>query len=198
MARIPKINHDETQAATRRQLLDAAAVEFAHKGFSAANINAISRAAGYAKGTVYNYFPSKLALMLALIAEAGAAHVQFISERVRQVGHPAERLVHFYDAGFQFVAEHPGQARFLITTLYSPDTELQAAMYAAYQPLFQLVAQEILFPGITQGLFRPADPAATANLVMTIYLGTGSHVDPQGKPFMDPRQVSDFVLRGLA
>ncbi len=197
MARIPKIKQVQTQAATRQRLLKAAVVEFAYKGYSEANINAISTAAGFAKGTIYNYFPSKQALVLALIAETGGSHMQYVAEQVRQESDPVQRLVRFFESGFRFVEDHPDQARFLITTLYSADRELQEAMAQAYQPMFRLVAQEILEPGIKHSIFRPMDLMPTANLVMTIYLGTGSHVDRQGKVYMDPHQVSDFVLRSL-
>ena len=197
MARISKREREETMSITRRLLIESALVEFARKGFGEANINQISVSAGFSKGTVYNYFPSKQALVLTLIAEAGAEHVAYISDRVRAASDPAERLVRFYQAGFQFVEEHPDQARFLLTLLYSPGAELQAAMYNAYQPMFQLVAQDILAAGVAQGIFRAVDLPATTNLLMTIYLGTGSHVDEQGKVFMDPRQVADFALHAL-
>lgn len=172
-------------------------MEFASKGFAEANINHISEAAGFSKGTVYNYFTSKQALMLALIGEAGGAHVRYITEQVRELSDPPQRLARFFEAGFRFVEEHPDQARFLITTLYSPGVELQEAMYQAYRPMFALVAQEIIAPGVEQGLFRPVDPLATANLLMTLYLGTGSHVDQQGRVYMDPHQVADFALNAL-
>jgi AcrR family transcriptional regulator len=197
LARIPKTDREETLKATRQRLLEAAAVEFAHKGFAEANINHISQAAGFSKGTVYNYFPSKQSLMLALVAEAGAAHFEYIAGPVREVSGPVERLVRFYEAGFRYVEEFPAQARFLITTLYGPEAELQATMFYTYRPMFLLVAHEILTPGIEQGLFRAVDPLATSDLVMTIYLGTGSHVDAHGKVFMDPLQVADFVLHAL-
>jgi AcrR family transcriptional regulator len=197
MPRFPENSREETLNATRQRLLDAATVEFAQKGFAEANINHISLAAGFSKGTVYNYFPSKQALMLALIAEAGGAHVAYVVDRVRELSEPAQRLVRFYEAGFAFIEEHPTRARFLITTLYSPGIELQQAMFQAYQPMFGLVAQEILAPGIAQGLFRVVDLAATTNLLMTIYLGTGSNVDSHGKVFMDPHQVADFTLHAL-
>ena len=197
MARIPKTEREQALHAARQRLLDAAAVEFAHKGFAEANINHISEAAGFAKGTIYNYFPSKQALLFELIKEAGASHVQFIAERVRQENNPEQRLFCFFEAGFKFVEEYPIRARFLITTLYSPGIKVQEAMYQAYQPMFHLVAQEIVAPGIELGLFRPSNPLATANMLMTLYLGSGSHVDEQGKVYMDPRQVADFALNGL-
>jgi AcrR family transcriptional regulator len=57
---------------TRARLLTAAAAEFARAGFERASVDAISLAAGYAKGTIYNYFPSKEDLFLAVVEEASA------------------------------------------------------------------------------------------------------------------------------
>jgi AcrR family transcriptional regulator len=62
----------EVKETTRARLLAAAAQEFARAGFERANIDAISLAAGYAKGTIYNYFPSKEELFLAVVEEASA------------------------------------------------------------------------------------------------------------------------------
>jgi AcrR family transcriptional regulator len=60
----------EVKKATRARLLMAAAEEFARTGFERANVDAISLAAGYSKGTIYNYFPSKEELFLAVVEEA--------------------------------------------------------------------------------------------------------------------------------
>ncbi|RPJ38571.1 MAG: TetR/AcrR family transcriptional regulator [Chloroflexi bacterium] len=197
MARIPKTERDEVLSATRQQLLDAAVVEFARNGFTRANINHISEAAGYSKGTIYNYFPSKQALMLALIGESSAKHFQYIADQVRQASDPAQRLARFYEAGFRFIEENPAHARFLITTLFSSGADLQAAMYFSYQPMFQFVAQEIVAPGVEQGVFRAVNPVDTATLLMTLYLGTGSNTDKDGKVYLDPRQVAEFALSAL-
>jgi AcrR family transcriptional regulator len=62
----------ETKQATRARLLAAAAEEFGRVGLARANVDAISLAAGYAKGTIYNYFPSKEDLFLAVVEEAVA------------------------------------------------------------------------------------------------------------------------------
>jgi len=48
---------------TRQLLLQAATEVFARDGYEKANINRISKTAGFAKGTIYNYFESKRALM---------------------------------------------------------------------------------------------------------------------------------------
>ena len=62
----------DVKQTTRVRLLAAAAQEFARAGFERANVDGVSLAAGYAKGTIYNYFPSKNELFLAVVEEASA------------------------------------------------------------------------------------------------------------------------------
>src|SRR5215204_308273 len=62
----------QTKQATRARLLAAAAEEFGRVGLARANVDAISLAAGFAKGTIYNYFPSKEELFLTVVEEAVA------------------------------------------------------------------------------------------------------------------------------
>lgn len=53
----------------REQILDAAVDVFGQKGFAAANVADIAKAAGVAKGTIYLYFESKEAVFTTLMAE---------------------------------------------------------------------------------------------------------------------------------
>jgi AcrR family transcriptional regulator len=182
---------------TRQRLLAAATEEFARQGYESANINAISRAAGFAKGTVYNYFASKRALMLAIIDQTASTHLAFIRGPVESEKDPGRRLLRFFEAGFAFVTSHLAPARVMINTLYGPDVEFKQHMYQAYQPMFQLVSRDILAPGIARGEFRPLDADATATLLMTIYLGTASQVDAEGRIWLDPGQVADFAWHAL-
>ena len=59
-------------------------------------------------------------------------------------------------------------------------------MWQGYQPMHQLIIDDILAPGMEQGVFRPADPAPTTGLLMTLYLGIGSTVDEQGSSLLTP------------
>jgi len=197
MARYKESERKNVLSKTRRLLLEAAAAEFAREGYHGANINRISTAAGFAKGTVYNHFPSKKALLLALIEDIAGNHYDFIAERVGQEDDPAGRLEQFFAAGFAFVVTYPTHARVMINTIYGPETEFKMVAYQAYQPLFQLVGSEILGAGMAQDIFRPVDAGATAGLLMTIYLGTASQVDEEGNPWMDPQQVADFAQHAL-
>jgi len=75
MPRHKDAEREQVMSQTRQLLLEAAAEEFAREGYAGANINRISRAAGFAKGTIYNYFSSKRALMLALIDAIAETHL---------------------------------------------------------------------------------------------------------------------------
>jgi AcrR family transcriptional regulator len=197
---MPRYSQDQREKAlseTRQRLLQAAMDEFAHQGYTRANINRISESAGLAKGTVYNYFSSKQALMLTLIAEVGKSHLDFIAGQICQEIDAAKRLERFYSAGFAFVEDHPVEARFLITTLYGAETEFKQAMFLAYRPMFKLVGEEILAVGIAQGIFRSLDVPRTAALLMTIYLGTSSNVDEHDRVFLKANEVTEFVLNSM-
>ena len=197
MARIKQADHEKNTQQTRQRLLDAAAAEFAKAGFLGANINTISLAAGYAKGTVYNYFPSKRALLLALIDDAAQQHREFMISRVNVERDPARRLELFLEAGFEFVRLHLPQARVLFNTINGADEPLKAYVFESYQPLFKYLSDEILAPGIAQGIFRPFEPASMATLLMTVYLGTASQRNLKGEAWLDPQQVAALVLDGV-
>ena len=197
MVRIKQAQREQILTHTRLRLLEAAADEFARAGYPGANINTISTTAGYAKGTVYNYFPSKQALLLALIDTTAQQHLDFIVSQVRPESDPARRLELFFKAGFEFVIHCLPQTQVVFNTLNSPDEQFKVYVGKAYQPIFQFVSDEILTPGIVQGVFRPVETTSMAMLLMTIYLGTASQHDLQGRPWLDPVQVAALVLNGL-
>lgn len=63
-----RLTRAETRARTREQLLDAAALVFARKGFAGASVEEIAESAGYSTGALYSNFESKEQLFLELLA----------------------------------------------------------------------------------------------------------------------------------
>lgn len=187
----------EIMSETRLLLLDAATAEFAREGYHGANINRISRAAGFAKGTIYNYFPSKRALMLALVDEIAASHHEFVAGQVQQEEDPARRLLRFFEAGADWIIGHLAQGKVMLTLLNGTDPEFKGRMWQGYQPMHRLLIEDVLVPGMERGLFRQLDPGATAGLLMTIYLGVGSTVDEEGRSWLAPAWIAEFVLASL-
>jgi AcrR family transcriptional regulator len=64
-----RLTRRERQEQTRREILDAAAAEFAQRGFRVASLADIADRAGYTIGAVYSNFASKDALFHALMAD---------------------------------------------------------------------------------------------------------------------------------
>jgi AcrR family transcriptional regulator len=197
MPRHKDTERDKVMSETRRMLLEAATAEFAREGYNGANINRISRSAGFAKGTIYNYFPSKRALMLALIDLIAASHHQYMVEQVQQEEDPVGRLQRFFEAGLEWIVHNLSQGRVMLTMLNGPDAEFKLRMWQGYQPMHQLLIADILVPGMELGLFRQLDPAATAGLLMTLYLGIGAAVNEEGRSQLSADWIAGFVLEGL-
>lgn len=197
MARYKKEERDRIFKDTRQVLLAASAEEFALHGYAGANINHISLAAGLGKGTIYNYFESKRALMLALIDEIAVNHFELIADQVSRESDVVRRLERFFEAGFDWVTNHLAQTKVIFFTLNGPEMEFKHYMYQGYQPMLQLVGKDILAAGMEQGIFRQMEAESTAGLILTIYLGSISYIDEHGRLWMTSSQVADFVINAL-
>ena len=197
MPRYSESRRTEIRTQTRRLLLQAAIEAFARDGYEKANINDISLAAGFAKGTVYNYFESKRALMEATIRETADTHVKYIATRVLLDDDAIRRLERFFDAGWSAVSEYLPQLRTLVHTLYGADQDLKQELWQVYQPMHRLIAEDIISFGIEQGVFRSVDVGFNASLIMNLYLGIASHANDEGRIWAGPSQVAGFVLAAL-
>lgn len=79
-------SRQETQAATRRALLDAAAAVFAEAGFHAATIEAITERAGFTRGAFYANFADKSDLFLTVLEELTQHELADIDARLADAG----------------------------------------------------------------------------------------------------------------
>jgi AcrR family transcriptional regulator len=142
---------EQARSNNRARLLEAAAVAFARHGLYRANINEISLAAGLAKGTVYNYFPSKEALFLAVVEEgcAWAAAADGVGAEVPT----RERLRAAMAADLAWAIQHEPFARVLVRELFAGDDAFYRRMVAAGAPFTEHVGQ-ILRDGVVHGEVR--------------------------------------------
>lgn len=73
---------------TRRRILDAAARVFAEHGYGAGTTNRIAAAAGLSIGSLYQYFPNKDAILLALVNEHVDRGIVALADRLGGAGAP--------------------------------------------------------------------------------------------------------------
>ena len=124
---------------TRSRLLESAAREFAEFGVERANIDRVSIGAGFAKGTIYNYFASKEALFGAVVESACEAAVEHA--RPRASGSPRERIVAVLDSFVTWAAANESFARVLVRECLGATPGLQGALVGAEQPLVGALTQ---------------------------------------------------------
>src|SRR3954466_14879316 len=103
-ARLPR-------SARRKQLLAAAQEVFVANGYHAAALDDIAERAGVSKPVLYQHFPGKLELYLALLDQ----HVEVLGEQVRKALHATDdnrqRVDGCIAAYFDFVADPGGAFR---------------------------------------------------------------------------------------
>ena len=101
-ARLPK-------PARRRQLLGAAQEVFVAQGYHAAAMDEIAERAGVSKPVLYQHFPGKLELYLALLEESAQALTETVRGALASTSDNKQRVTATFTAFFDFVAS-TGQA----------------------------------------------------------------------------------------
>jgi AcrR family transcriptional regulator len=105
---------------TRQRIVAAAVEHFKEWGFEAATTREIARRAGIAAGTLFNYFPSKEAIVSALAAESlGGADDDFL-KRKRPEASLQEDLFLYIAAGLRRLKRHRAYVHILIQGALSP------------------------------------------------------------------------------
>jgi AcrR family transcriptional regulator len=125
----------EKKEATRARLLVAAAEEFGRVGLERASIDAISVAAGYAKGTIYNYFASKAELFLAVVEEASGRAAAAAAAAAPPEAPARERLRVAIAAFCAWADTHEAFARVLVRECLMGTPTLHARVIDAEAPL---------------------------------------------------------------
>ncbi len=153
----------DAREATRAKLLAAAAEEFGRAGLERASVDAISLAAGYGKGTIYNYFPSKEELFLAVVQEASA---QVGSPAPAPHGAPARERLRAVLARFcAWAGRHDALARVLVRECLMGTPGLYPQVIGAEWPLTGDL-EEIVRDGAVHGELRADVPAEVLALAI--------------------------------
>ncbi|WP_227012660.1 MULTISPECIES: TetR/AcrR family transcriptional regulator [unclassified Pseudonocardia] len=126
---VPRVKRDEV----RSRLLDAAAEVFAQRGYAAARLDEIARAAGFTKGAVYSNFASKHALLAELIEQRVSAHLATSAAELQARDRPGRALEDIAEVFADGIVAGPTWARLLV----------EIAQQAAYDPEVRAVYTEV-------------------------------------------------------
>src|SRR6187551_1934828 len=109
----------------RIQLLDAASEVFAAKGYHAAAMDDIADVAGVSKPVLYQHFPSKLDLYLALLDQSCDRLAEVVEDALASTEENADRVIATVAAFYEFVSSTSGEFRFIFESDLTGDGAVQ-------------------------------------------------------------------------
>ena len=133
------------RSARRQQLLAAAQEVFGAHGYHAAAMDDIAEHAGVSKPVLYQHFPGKLELYLALIDTQAEALTKAVTEALARTNDNRERIHGVLSAYFGFVDrdDHDGAFRLIFETDLNNDPAVRARVERVTQQTMEAVADVV-------------------------------------------------------
>ncbi|MCI0404172.1 MAG: TetR/AcrR family transcriptional regulator [Acidobacteria bacterium] len=159
------------KAELRQRLLRAALDLFARQGFFPTTIEQITEAADVAKGTFFNYFPSK-EHVLGGFGDGQLARIEAARAEARAGRRPAKEILHRL---MHALAEQPGRSQALVRSLMVANLSSEAVRKVFRRKLMQGRRRlaEIIAYGQRRGeITRRRRPIELARLFQQVMLGT--------------------------
>ncbi|MGC8782617.1 MAG: TetR/AcrR family transcriptional regulator [Anaerolineae bacterium] len=182
------------------EILLAAERVFSRRGYDRATTREIAAEAGVSEGTLYNYFPGKRAILLALINRINESWLRDIEQI--QADTPEEAIAQFIARRLRFVREHPTTILTLQQALLDPEVgqHLDAAVRRGQGRLI-----ERLRDLAAHGALRPVDPfvaeEAIAGMITGLAIGVELAAAGRQHESLPPeelaRRLADVLMNGL-
>ncbi len=148
--------------ARRGDLLAAATRLFAERGYAAAGMDQIARAAGTSKGGLYFHFPTKQALLAAVIGRAADLLRKRVAAAMIAAGDdPVARSEAALAALFRTLAKHRPLGRVLAAESVAAGPDVRERVERIEDEFVALIAAE-LRRALDLGLTAPLDPELAA------------------------------------
>ena len=127
----------------RLQLLDVAGQVFADKGYHNAAMDDIAVAAGVSKPVLYQHFPSKLELYLALVERASQEIVELVRAAIVGTTNNSERVSAAFASFYDFVAQAGKSFRFVFESDLIGDAQVADRIWQTHRDLAAAIGESI-------------------------------------------------------
>lgn len=185
-----------------REITHAALQVFSQKGYAAASVDQIAAAAGIAKGTVYEYYPSKEKLYLAAIMDFVEQFEAAMADRLNPLEDPFLRLVAYIGFSIEFCRrERSASVRTIFDILQQSLLDNGVFVNRKYLVRGMMlgprkILTDILLDGVSRGVFHAhiARSAETLATNMIAYLdGVSLHYLITENYLKMPEQLTQWV-----
>lgn len=186
---------EQTKAANRAAILDAALEVFAELGYGAAGVRDIIRRTELAPGTFYNYFPDKESVFRALVDATGKEAGRRVAAARAAAVTPPRFVEDAYRAYFGFIVEDP--ARFAFMRRNAGTVRLMFDDVVLPEVAEALVAD--LRAAIARGDLPGVDLDYTAQAMIAVGLELGARLIERDPPDVEgaTRFAAGLFLGGL-
>jgi AcrR family transcriptional regulator len=127
----------------RRQLLDAALEVFVSQGYHAAAMDEIADRAGVSKPVLYQHFPGKLELYLALLDESVDTLLETVRDALRTHPDPKQRVAATFSAYFEYVGGGAEAYRLVFESDLSNEALVRSRLDRAQRECAAIVSQAV-------------------------------------------------------
>jgi AcrR family transcriptional regulator len=129
--------------ARRLQLLGAARDVFVAQGYHAAAMDEIADRAGVSKPVLYQHFPGKLELYLALLDDSAEELVKIVSDALKSTTENRQRVPATFKAFYDFVARRGEAFRLVFESDLSNEPAVRARLDRTMDECADMVSQFI-------------------------------------------------------
>jgi len=167
---MPKLDQ-ETMRQRRQHIIDAAMRQFEKRGFGGASVDDICAEAAISKGALYTHFPSKEAIMLALIGQRADVYREIAASTLAEL----EDLI--FDLMLRGLSYTDSRLEMEAVTIGASNDAVRAALVAnatQWENRIREVIEQLWRDGKVE-LVNGVDAAEATIMIHTYVLGRLSH-----------------------
>ena len=135
------------------QIIDAAVIVIAEKGYHQAQVSKIAKQAGVADGTIYLYFKNKEDILISLFQEKMGEFVETIRQKTAGIESAVSKLFMLVETHFLLLSQNDPLAIVTQLELRQSNQDLRLKINEVLKGYLQVI-DEILETGIKQGEFQ--------------------------------------------
>lgn len=193
MARVTK--HPDVR---REELMDATLRLCTTIGWDALSIDRLTATVGVAKGTFYYHFASKADLLAAIATRFGDELFATMDILVPTLTGPADqRFLQLIGSTTQWKIAKLDDALAFVPLLYKPENfELRHRLFAVWLDQTRPLFQPLIALGHDDGSFDVADPEATTEIVLSLWLDASTSMFDRALASDTEDEFVDILVRG--
>ena len=155
----------EDKSDKRTLILDAAMKTFVKRGYSDTRVSEIAAEAKVAEGTLYNYFPSKEEILLALFDEKWGGIIDEIKKKISRLNDPNDKLKAIFSMVVTMFKKDRHLAEIFLIDIKQSSIFLNNYTINRVVEFIDLI-EEILEEGKKKGIYRKNLDTRVAKMVI--------------------------------